>query len=89
MNWVIDFSNESDKFLKRNHIKDSEIISYFSNVIKKFNGEDINADIVKKKGEWIGFYRLRIGKKRIIFSVDFDSEKIFVDKIDFRGDVYK
>jgi len=41
------------------------------------------------KGDWNRYYRLRIGKKRIIFSINFDKQSIYIDKIDYRGDVYK
>ena len=41
------------------------------------------------KGEWKGFYRLRIGKIRIIFNINFENEQIYIDRIDFRGDVYQ
>jgi mRNA interferase RelE/StbE len=41
------------------------------------------------KGDWEGFYRLRIGKNRIIFTVDIDSKDIEIYAIGARGDVYK
>jgi len=41
------------------------------------------------KGEWKDFFRIRVGKIRIIFKIDFENKRIFVDRIDFRGDVYK
>ena len=40
------------------------------------------------KGNWEGFYRLRLGN-RIIFTVDFDSKDIEIYAIGFRGDVTK
>ena len=33
-------------------------------------------DIKKMKGDWKGYYRLRVGKNRIIFAVDFNSKDI-------------
>jgi mRNA interferase RelE/StbE len=41
------------------------------------------------KGDWEGFYRLRIGKVRLIFTVDTISGDIEVYSIGSRGDVYK
>ena len=41
------------------------------------------------KGEWEGFYRLRIGNIRVIFTVDLDSSDLDIYVIAFRGDVYK
>jgi mRNA interferase RelE/StbE len=46
-------------------------------------------DLKKMKGEWAGFYRLRIGSMRIIFKVDEKSQTVDVYKIGSRGDVYK
>jgi mRNA interferase RelE/StbE len=46
-------------------------------------------DIKQMKGEWKGFYRLRVGKIRLIFSVSNDSDDIEVYVIGARGDVYK
>jgi mRNA interferase RelE/StbE len=46
-------------------------------------------DIKKMKGEWKGFYRLRVGKNRVIFTVDFNSKDITVYAIGARGDIYK
>ncbi|NJO74153.1 MAG: type II toxin-antitoxin system RelE/ParE family toxin [Leptolyngbyaceae cyanobacterium RM1_406_9] len=46
-------------------------------------------DIKKMKGEWEGFYRLRIGKIRLIFTVDVISGDVEVYAIGSRGDIYK
>jgi len=46
-------------------------------------------DIKQMKGEWEGFYRLRIGKVRLIFTVDVTSGDTEVYVIGSRGDVYK
>lgn len=43
----------------------------YSNQAKKFIGEqniqDVNIDLKKLVGDWEGYYRIRIGKMRIIF----------------------
>jgi mRNA interferase RelE/StbE len=46
-------------------------------------------DIKQMRGEWEGFYRLRVGKVRIIFTVDTSSGDIEVYTIGNRGDIYK
>ena len=46
-------------------------------------------DIKKLKGKWEGFYRLRVGKIRLIFTVSLESAEIEIRTIAARGDVYK
>jgi mRNA interferase RelE/StbE len=46
-------------------------------------------DIKQMKGDWDGFYRLRLGKVRLIFTVDITSNNIEVYAIGNRGDIYK
>jgi mRNA interferase RelE/StbE len=46
-------------------------------------------DIKKMKGDWKGYYRLRIGKNRVIFTVDFKAKNITIYAIGARGDIYK
>jgi mRNA-degrading endonuclease RelE of RelBE toxin-antitoxin system len=41
------------------------------------------------KGAWKGYHRVRIGKIRMILKIDFEKHTVFVDRMDFRGNVYK
>lgn len=41
------------------------------------------------KGDWDGYYRINIGKIRIIFSTDINNEELYVERIGYRGDIYK
>ena len=52
-------------------------------------GEDVNTNLKKPGGDWEGYYRLRKGKLRIIFEVKKTEKILFVERVDFRGDVYK
>jgi len=49
----------------------------------------INIDVKKLKGEWKGYFRIRKGRLRIIFSIETSHRSIYVERIDFRGDAYK
>lgn len=49
----------------------------------------LKVDIRKLYGEWEGFYRLRIGEVRVLFSIDEEKEIIRVHAIGYRGDIYK
>ena len=41
------------------------------------------------KGDWKGYYRLRIGRNRVIFTVNFNSKDITIYAIGARGHIYK
>lgn len=48
----------------------------------------MNLDIKKLKGNWQGFFRIRVGQSRIIFTVSIEEELIYVYDICVRGDAY-
>ena len=89
MEWQFDFHKSALKFIEINKISQSEIINIIAKVIKKFEGEDININIVKLKGIWFGFYRIRVGKIRIIAEFNFNNRLVYIEKIDWRGNAYK
>jgi len=89
MNWQIDFSEDSLKFLERNNLKEDFIIEKIKLALRKFKGENININIKKLRGKWEGFYRIRVGKLRIIAEFQFEYSRVYIDEIDWRGNVYK
>jgi len=56
MTWKIELSSNAYKFLKRNKIPKEKIFELIRKAIRKFQGEKVNIDIKKLKGEWFGFY---------------------------------
>lgn len=46
-------------------------------------------NIKRLRGKLEGSFRYRIGGMRIIYSVDMESRKVYVETIGPRGDVYK
>ena len=89
MNWRVDFSSRSLKFLAQNHLSEDFIVAEIKLALKKFQGEDINVNIKRLKGEWEGFYRIRSGKLRVIVEFNFELRQAYVEAIDWRGNVYK
>jgi len=89
MNWQISLSKDAEKFLAKNKLPKENIFEIIHKSIKKLQGEDVNVDIKKLKGEWQGFYRGRVGKIRLIAEFDFDNHLVFIENIDYRGGVYK
>jgi len=91
---AIKFRSSATKFLEKASLEDIERIREKLNQILSFVEEQgiiplSELDIKKMKGDWKGFYRLRIGKIRIIFSVNLDFSEIEVYAIGTRGDIYK
>lgn len=76
--------NSKTKEKIRTKIK--ELIScYDGSGIIPFN----QMQIKKLEGKWIGFFRMRIGKIRLIYRIDKELLEIQIYEIDNRGDVYK
>jgi len=87
--WQIELSRQADKFAKKENIEDDEILNLVKKVINYSKGLDENIDVKKMKGKWKGYYRIKIGKVRMILRIDFKNKIAFIDKIDFRGNIYK
>lgn len=88
MKWRIDYSREAEKFIEKQNIR-FEIREELRKFLTKMKGENVNIDLKKLSGEWEGYYRLRKGKLRIIFEPNKTDKVLFIERIDFRGDVYK
>ena len=88
MNWNLEYSKRADDFIEEHGIRE-KVRESIKNFIHKITGLNINVDVKKLKGEWAGYYRIRKGKIRIILKPSIESQSIFVDVVDFRGNVYK
>jgi mRNA-degrading endonuclease RelE of RelBE toxin-antitoxin system len=88
MKWRIDYSRDAQRFINEHNIQ-KEIKDEITNFLLKMKAENINVDIKKLYGKWQGYYRLRRGKIRIIFEVNKSEKVLYIEKVDFRGDVYK
>lgn len=89
MNWRIYTSKDAEKFIGKNKIPKEDILNLIELAILYFRGERVNLDIDKLKGKWAGFYRIRKGKIRIIAEFNFVNLTVFIEEVDFRGNVYK
>lgn len=89
MDWEITLTRRAEKFLAKNHLPDEFIAAPIGKAIRKFFGESVSVDVKRLSGVWTGYYRIRSGKIRIIFSFDAEKRHIFVEAVDYRGDVYK
>lgn len=89
MKWKIETSKNAEKFLSKNIASKEEVFELMEAAIRYLHGENINIDIRKLKGKWSGFYRIRRGKIRIIAEFKFKNSVVFIEEIDWRGNVYK
>ena len=91
---AIKFRKNAIKFLEKANLEDAEKIQEKISQLLAFVEEQAiipftELDIKKMKGDWEGFYRLRIGKIRIVFTVNTQSGEVEIFTISTRGDVYK
>ena len=89
MNWRIDISKNAQKFLEKSQFNQEEVNALIKRAIYYFRGEKANVDIKKLKGKWAGFYRIRRGRIRIIAEFNFEDSVVFIQEIDWRGNIYK
>ncbi|MDR4498748.1 MAG: hypothetical protein MRK02_12640 [Candidatus Scalindua sp.] len=92
MNLEISYSKKANKFLERNlkEITEEEIDTLVISAIKKiFRIQKSNIDLKKLKGKLKGYFRIKKGDIRIIFSLKKDKVlKALIHDIDFRGNIY-
>ncbi|GCL36811.1 MULTISPECIES: type II toxin-antitoxin system RelE/ParE family toxin [Sphaerospermopsis] len=91
---AIKFRKNAVKFLEKANLEDAEKIQEKISQLLAFVEEQAiipftELDIKKMKGEWEGFYRLRIGKIRIVLTANTQSGEVEIFTIGTRGDVYK
>lgn len=88
------FRKKAIKFLEKSDTEDVETIrEQINKIVIAVEEQGIipfnELDIKKMKGEWEGFYRLRVGKNRIIFTIDIENKNLDIYVIGTRGDIYK
>lgn len=88
MKWEIGYSKRANDFSLEHGARD-KINAVVKDFILKITGANINIDVKKLKGEWAGYYRVRKGNIRVIIKPNTVTGTIFVDTVDFRGNVYK
>ena len=89
MNWEIGLSRQAEKFLRQRRLTDEFAVKPVRLAIRKLRGETVAINLKRLSGKWAGCYRVRVGKIRIIFSIDFDGQKILIEVVDNRGGVYR
>lgn len=88
MEWKVYFSRKAEKFLSSGAVSRDGVLGLARKAILKFKGRVVNVDIGKLHGKWKGFYRVRDGEIRVIMAFDFKASAVFIEVIDWRGNVY-
>ncbi|MDZ8023444.1 MAG: type II toxin-antitoxin system RelE family toxin [Nostoc sp. SerVER01] len=61
-------------------------------IINKIEWLSINIEQITPvplKGEWSGFYKLRVGDYRVIYEFNMESQLIIITKIGHRSEIYE
>jgi mRNA interferase RelE/StbE len=89
----LDIQKKANKFLEKNSktLTEKEVDTLIVLAIKEiYKIEKTNADLKKLKGKLKGFFRIKQGDIRIIFSLKKNKVlKALINDIDFRGNIYK
>jgi mRNA interferase RelE/StbE len=84
---TITIRKQATKFLSRLDAKSYKIISNAIKNLTEFRNKK-NLDVKLLKGVYKNMYRLRVGSRRILFTVNEDTKIIKIWIIEDRGDVY-
>jgi len=89
VNWQIKFSRQAEKYYMRFPSDMRKRVKTSLLDLAALALPFIHSDVTPLLGKLDGFYRLRIGKYRVVFSTIEDMRTIAVVSILPRGDVYK
>ncbi len=85
MSFKIDYDNQPRKFLKN---QDKETIKRLMDKIDTLSLNPIPHDAKRVMGYELATFRIRIGKHRALYRVNYEEKRIIVVKIDKREKVY-
>ena len=88
MTWKIEVSSRFEKYYNKLTSKDKSRIKNKLNELKEVDNPLIHKDVRVLTGELKGFYRMRIGELRIIFSLINDKKTIAVVNLFPRSEGY-
>jgi len=85
MNFEIDYDNQPKKFLKR---QERIIVKRIMDKIDLLSIIPVPSDAKRMQGHQEQTFRIRIGKHRVIYRINYDNNLIVVVKIDKRERIY-
>ncbi len=89
--WKLIVKRKAMSYLKRLPKDEQHRIAHaINNLLALLSGKlVIPPDIRPLKGEYEGFFRIRVGKYRIIYTIQENEKKLVIRAVESRGDVYK
>lgn len=87
-NWKVEVFPEAEKFLKRLDRKKRKLIISHLKEMENLQNPLLHPNVLPLTGKLKGFYRLRVGKYRIIFELLNKRKVIAVHIIASRGKIY-
>lgn len=93
MEWKIRIHRKALKFLEeipkeeRKRVEDR--LNDLLNSLESGTLLHTRLDVKKLKGAWEGFFRLRVGKTRIIFKIEVENKDVLVYNIHYRKQAYE
>ena len=89
----VEFSKRAAKFLKKldsdkQRLVRVKITTLETSLTERKALPFDQLDIKKMKGNWRGYFRVRIGQIRIIFTIRLEADRLYIYDISFRGSAY-
>jgi mRNA interferase RelE/StbE len=80
-------SHEAEKIYRKANLKTTRLLD---NCFKNLEASPLLGPNIKRlKGKLEGSFRYQIGGLRVIYSVNIELKRVFIETIGSRGDVYK
>lgn len=80
-------SREAEKIYLKAHPKTTRLLDNCFRNLEQF--PLFGPNIKRLKGKLEGSYRYQVGGMRVIYNVDIETKKVFIETIGARGDIYK
>ena len=84
--YTVELSDEAIKDLERLDPSAERLVTNRLNWLGE-NAESVNHRALT--GRWAGFYRLRAGNYRVLYSIDRENRRLVVELIGHRSEVYR
>jgi len=89
MKWKITFSKTVEKSFQSGQFHKHEVVAAITMALNRLRGKSEPVDIKKLRGQWEGYYRIKLSRQRIIFTIQFASRTVYIERIASRDIFYR